>query len=115
MAVAVSSYERKFRRAGVPLFIVDFSATRDVFTRFTPLFAFVFVGEMLLAAKADWPLIGNILAMLAGLAILVTAFGLVNRVRGRAFLALPDRFGWPELAVFVLVPAVMPLGSTESS
>lgn len=109
MAVELSSYERMFRRAGLPLFIVGFSATRDVFNRFTPLFATVFIAEVLLAAKADWSIGVNIAATLAGLVILVLASGLVNRIRGRAFLALPDRFGRPELAVFVLAPAILPL------
>lgn len=109
MTAEPAEYERMFRRAGVPLFIVDFSATRDVLNRFTPLFALVFIGEMLLAARADWPLAVNIAASIAGLAILVAAFGLVNRARERPFLAFPDRFGWPELAVFALAPAVLPL------
>jgi hypothetical protein len=66
----------------VPLFIVDFSATRDVLNRFAPLFALVFVGEMVLAAKADWSVAANIAASIAGLAILMVAFGLVNLARG---------------------------------
>jgi hypothetical protein len=109
MTAELADYERMFRRAGLPLFILDFSATRDVLNRFTPLFALVFVGEMVLAAKADWSVAANIAASIAGLAILVVAFGLVNLARGRPFLALPDRFGWPELAVFALAPAVLPL------
>jgi hypothetical protein len=109
MTAELADYERMFRRAGVPLFIVDFSATRDVLNRFTPLFALVFVGEMVLAAKADWSVAANIAASIAGLAILIVAFGLVNLARGRPFLAFPDRFGWPELAVFALAPAVLPL------
>jgi len=109
MTAELAEYERMFRRAGVPLFIVDFSATRDVLNRFTPLFALVFIAEMLLAAKADWPSAVNIAASIAGLAILMAAFGLANRARGRPFLAFPDRFGWPELGVFALAPAILPL------
>src|SRR5262245_5162126 len=49
MTAELADYERMFRRAGVPLFIVDFSATRDVLNRFTPLFALVS------SARWCWP------------------------------------------------------------
>ncbi len=42
-----AEYERRFRRAGLPLFIEDYSAGEDVFTRAAPLLALVFLGEML--------------------------------------------------------------------
>jgi hypothetical protein len=33
----VRAYERRFRRAGLPLFIEDFRASTDVFNRVAPL------------------------------------------------------------------------------
>lgn len=106
---ALVSYERQFRRSGLPLFIEDYSASEDVFTRAAPFLALVFVGEMLGAIELDWPLALNIVAALGGLTILLVAFGLVNRLQGRRFFSLPRRVGYVELAAFVLIPALLPL------
>ena len=103
------AYERRFRRAGLPLFIEDYSASGDVFTRAAPVLVFVFIGEMLGALNLDWSLWGNLAAVLGGLAILLAAFGLVNRLRGRAVTAVPDDVDWPELTAFVVLPALLPL------
>lgn len=105
----LAAYERQFRRSGLPLFIEDYSASEDVFTRAAPFLALVFVGEMLGAIELDWPLALNIVAAIGGLLILVCAFGVVNRLQGRRFLSLPSRIGLPELAAFVLLPALLPL------
>ena len=105
----VADYERQFRRAGLPLFIENYSATGDIFTRAVPVLAFVFIAEMLGAISLDWSPLANVAAALGGLAILVGSFGVVNRLRGRRFLALPDRVGKTELALFVLLPALLPL------
>jgi hypothetical protein len=104
-----SQYESRFRRAGLPLFIEDRSATRDIFNRAAPLLALVFIGEMLGAIDLDWPLLQNVGAALGGLAILVGAFAVVNRFRRRPLLAVPENVGVPELLAFVLVPAVLPV------
>jgi hypothetical protein len=105
----LAGYERRFRRAGLPLFIEDYSATRDIFNRSVPLLGLVFVGEMTLAVDKKWSTLANVGATLAGLAILLTTIGLVNLLRGRRFRARPERVGRTELAVFVLVPALLPL------
>lgn len=104
-----AEYERRFRRAGLPLFIEDRSATRDVFTRAVPFFALVFVGEMLTAIRFSWPWWQNVLATIGGLAVLIVAFGVTNLLRRRRFLSLPHRFGVPELCSFVLLPALLPV------
>lgn len=106
---ARAEYERRFRRAGLPLFIEDRSATHDVFTRAVPFFALVFVGEMLTAVRFTWPWWQNLLATAGGLAVLIIAFGAFNVVRRRPFAALPRRCGFPELFLFVLVPALLPV------
>jgi hypothetical protein len=105
----LADYERRFRRAGLPLFIEDYSAREDVWTRAAPLFALVFVGEMLGAIDLDWSFLANLAAAVGGLAILLGAFGLLNLLRGRAFWSLPQDVGPAELAAFVLVPAALPL------
>lgn len=105
----LARYERRFRRAGLPLFIEDFSPTHDIFNRAAPLLTLVFLAEMLGATQLEWKWYENILAGAAGLAILIGAFGVLNWLRGRPFWSLPTRFGLPELAVFVLLPALFPL------
>ena len=105
----LADYERRFRRSGLPLFIEDYSAREDVWTRAAPLFALVFIGEMLGAIDLDWPVLANVGAALGGLAILLGAFGLLNLLRGRPFWSLPEDVGPLELAAFVLVPAALPL------
>src|SRR5918998_1542106 len=113
-----AAYERRFRRAGLPLFIDDYRASHDVFTRAAPLFALVFLGEMLGAVDLDWSLLANAGALAGGLAILLAAFGVVNRMRGRPFRSLPETVGRAELAAFVLLPALLPLifgGQTTSA
>jgi hypothetical protein len=105
----LADYERRFRRAGLPLLIEDFSASTNVFNRVAPLLALVFLGEMLGAVKLDWSLAANIAAVLAGLAILLAAAAALNRLRGRSLLAVPEDVGRLELAAFVLLPALLPL------
>ncbi|HEX4733981.1 MAG TPA: hypothetical protein VH247_06170 [Thermoleophilaceae bacterium] len=105
----VADYERQFRRAGLPLFIEDYTASEDVFTRAVPVLAFVFIAEMLGAIQLDWSPVANVAAALGGLAILVGTFALLNGLRGRRRLALPERIGRTELVLFVLLPALLPL------
>src|SRR3954451_16584797 len=101
---SVSDYERQFRRAGLPAFIDDYSASRDVFTRAAPLLTLVFLGEMLGAIDLDWSWIANVGAGVAGLPLLIRAGGGATVLRGRAPYALPRDVGGVELALFVLVP-----------
>ena len=102
-------YEQRFRRAGLPLLIEDLSPTHDIFTRAAPLLVLVFLAEMIGATSLDWHWWQNLLAALGALIALVAGFGLLNGLRGRKFWSLPTRFGIPELAVFVLLPALLPL------
>ncbi|MDQ4040884.1 MAG: hypothetical protein M3141_03945 [Actinomycetota bacterium] len=105
----LAEYERGFRRAGLPLLIEDYSAREDVFTRAVPLLTLVFLAEGFGAIDLDWSLAANVAAVAGGLAIVLVALGLVNRARGRRFLSRPRDVGPPELAGFVIVPALLPL------
>src|SRR3954468_5095758 len=105
----LAAYERRFRSAGLPLFIEDYSAREDVFTRAAPFLALVFLGEMLGAVQLDWSLWANLAAALGGLVVLLVAFGLVNRLRRRPFWSFPERVDRLELSAFVLLPAMLPL------
>ncbi len=105
----LAAYERRLRRAGLPLLIEDYSAYEDVFTRAAPLLSLVVLGQLLGAVQLDWPLWANLAALAGGLAILLAGVALVNRRRGRPPLSVPDRVGPVELAAFVLGPALLPL------
>jgi hypothetical protein len=114
----LADYERRFRRAGLPLFIEGHSARTDVFNRAVPLLALVFLAEVLGAVDLEWSLLANAGALAGGLAIVLVALGLVNRARGRPFASVPRQVGRTELAVFVVVPALLPLvfgGQTTSA
>ncbi|MCW2957340.1 MAG: hypothetical protein JWP18_143 [Solirubrobacterales bacterium] len=115
---ARADHEAAFRRAGLPLFIDDYSATRDVWTRALPVLTLVCFAEVLGAVDLDWSLAQNVATIAAGLAILVGSFAVVNRLRGRPVLARPQDVQTPELAAFVLVPALLPAvlnGQTTSA
>jgi hypothetical protein len=104
-----ADYERRFRRAGLPMFVEDFSASTDVFNRAAPLLGLVFIGEMLGAGQLDWTWWQNLLAIAGGLAILLAGIAVMNVVQGRPMRAIPQRFGKTELAGFVILPALLPL------
>src|SRR3954452_422881 len=105
----VEDYERQFRRAGLPAFIDDYSATRDVYTRAAPVLTLVFLGEMLGAIDLQWSWIANVGAAVGGLGVLVLGLAAAHVMRGRPPYALPQDVGKVELALFVLVPALLPL------
>lgn len=104
----MAELERGFRRDGLPNLILDFSAAEDVFTRAIPFLTLVFVLEFVNATDLEAGS-ANLLLALGGAAILLGAFGLLNLVRGRAFFSVPRRVGKPELAAFVVLPALLPV------
>ena len=104
----LAAYERRFRRAGLPLLIEDYSASEDIFTRVAPLLAFIAFLEVFGAVDLSWPWWANVATVLGALAVLLGALALRNRARGRPALAIPERVGPVELAIFVLVPALLP-------
>jgi hypothetical protein len=114
----IAYYRERFHHAGLPLFDEDFKASTDVFNRAVPLLGLVFIGELLGAVQLEWSLLANLAALAGGLAILLTAMGIVNVVRERPFFSRPRTVGRAELAAFVLVPALLPLifgGQTTSA
>lgn len=102
-------YEQRFRRAGLPLFVEDWSARTDAFNRAFPLLALVFVAELLGALDFDWSVVANLVAIAGAVGIALVAVALSNRRRGRPALAIPEDLGPAELAGFVLVPALLPV------
>ncbi|HSG78298.1 MAG TPA: hypothetical protein VLD62_01865 [Acidimicrobiia bacterium] len=96
-------------RRGIPHFIDQYSASRDVLTRAIPFLVFVFLVEMVGAGKLGWPWWANRLAEVGALGVLVAIWAVANRARGRRPLARPERVGWVEVSVFVLGPAIVPI------
>ncbi len=89
-----------------------------MWTRALPVLTLVAVAELLGAVDLQLTWWQNLATVAAGVAILVGSFVLVNRLRGRPPLARPDDIGTPELAAFVVVPALLPAllnGQTTSA
>jgi hypothetical protein len=100
--------ERGFRRAGLPTFIRGYSA-RQAFGKALPLLTLVFVLETLNALNLKFEPWVNVGFLVGGIALSLVAVGLLNIGRGQPFLSLPRRIGIPEMLVFLLVPAILPL------
>jgi hypothetical protein len=106
---AILDTERWFLKRGLPHFIADYSPTEDVLTRAVPLLTLIFLFEVANAPSREFPLWLSVVAVVAGFVILLGAWMLANRMRGRPLLARPERIGAFEVAVFVLVPPALPL------
>lgn len=106
---AILDTERWFLKRGLPHFIADYSPTEDVLTRAVPLLTLIFLFEVANAPSRDYPLWLSVVAVVAGFAILLGAWMLANRIRGRPLLARPDSIGAFEVAVFVLAPPALPI------
>jgi hypothetical protein len=74
-----------------------------------PLFTLIFLFEVANAPKRDFPIWLDVVAVAVGFAILLGAWTLANRLRGRPLLARPVSVGVFEVAVFVLAPPAIPL------
>jgi hypothetical protein len=105
----LQAIERWFMARGTPHLIEDYSATTDVFTRMLPVLTGLALLEVLGALDTDVPWWQNVLAGLGGLALLVGLWAGVNGLRGRPALARPARVGAPEIATFVIAPALITL------
>jgi uncharacterized membrane protein len=66
-------YERRFRRAGLPVFVAGRTAATDIWTRATPLLSLVFALELLGAIDLQWSPLANVGAVAGGLAVLAPA------------------------------------------
>jgi hypothetical protein len=104
-----SDYERRFRQAGLPLFIEGYSASTDVFNRAVPLLALIFLGELFGALNLNWSVAGNVAAIAGAVALVLLSIAVLNRSRGRRAGAIPEDIGRVELALFVLLPSLLPL------
>ncbi|MGN6695832.1 MAG: hypothetical protein ACTHN0_16770 [Aquihabitans sp.] len=108
-AELIAVTERWFLDRGIPHFIEHYRAREDVFTRALPVLTVVFLVELLGAANFAWVWWANLGALVAGIAVAIGLWAVVNTVRGRRWSQLPDTIGPVELAAFVLIPGVLPL------
>ncbi|MCB0858317.1 MAG: hypothetical protein KDB57_09420 [Solirubrobacterales bacterium] len=106
--VTEEEFKREFRRAGLPLLAEGYSASEDIFNRAAPLLGVVLVLEVLGPLNSKFSTLGNLAAVAAAVLLMVVALGVINRMRGRPFFSLPRKVGRPELAAFVIVPALLP-------
>ena len=104
-----AAIERWLVRRGAPHVIVDYSATRDVLNRAAPLLTLIFLAELTSGPSLRFSWWQNALAFLGAVAIALTGVAVVNRMRGRRSLQIPDRFGGLEIAAFLVVPPIIPL------
>jgi hypothetical protein len=115
--VDLDVYERRFRRAGLPMLVEDRTAREDVWTRASPVLGFVLIVEALLAVNVEWALWANALVVVGAVAVLGVAVAVVNALRRRPALALPEDVGAIELAAFVAIGGLLQLvgGQTTSA
>ena len=105
---SVAACEAEFRAAGLPLLIEGYSPAEDIFNRAVPLLGLVLCLEVLAPLNSSWSTLGNIGVVAAAMLILLAGLGCVNLMRKRSFFSLPRRISTPELAAFVIVPALLP-------
>lgn len=98
--------ERWFVRQGLPHLIDEYSVREDVLTRMFPFLGLVVFLELFLVFGDRWSGIGQALAFLAGVALMLGAFVVVNRLRGRPAWMMPDTVGVPELLLFFVLTAI---------
>jgi hypothetical protein len=102
--------ERWFLRRGIPHFIEGYAAGTDILTRAAPVLTLVFVVEIILFTFGDhYDDLVQAFAVVGALALTVGVGAFVNRVRGLRTFQLPHDVGPVELALFVLIPAIVAL------
>ena len=90
---AVRTTERWFIRQGLPLFVEEYSAGRDVWTRAVPVLSFLFVLNIVASITVARSVLGGVLLALVVVAALA-AYGLLNVRAGRPWYALPQQLGF---------------------
>lgn len=98
--------ERWFVRQGLPYLIDHYSVREDVLTRMFPFLGLVVFLELFLVFGDRWTGISQAFAFLAGVALMLGAFALVNRLRGRPAWMMPDTVGAPEVILFFVLTAI---------
>lgn len=103
------STERWLRRRGLPHLIPNYSSAEDALTRAVPLLALIFLAEVFSVMREDRRGVAEAVVVAGAAVLMVVAVAVINLVQHRPPLSLPTRVGAPELSLFVVVPAVLPL------
>ena len=103
----LAATEKWFRRRGIPHFIEDYSARRDVLTKALPFLILTAVFEVTLVFNPAWAWWINVLLVAGACAALAATWAGINLLRGRPLRALPEQVGAVELAVFLLAPSLV--------
>jgi hypothetical protein len=98
--------ERWFVRQGLPHLIDHYSVREDVLTRMFPFLGLIVFLELFLVFGDRWQGASQAVALLGGMVLMLCAFVLVNRLRGRPLWMLPDRVGWPEMLLYIVLPCI---------
>jgi hypothetical protein len=99
--------EQWFIRRGVPHFIDDYAATTDIWTRSLPILLLAYVARGFNALDLfGWTWQRNLVAALAVIAALLAGWAVTDMARHRPVFRPPDVLGTPELAAFIVGPAV---------
>ncbi|MCB0994726.1 MAG: hypothetical protein KDB21_06530 [Acidimicrobiales bacterium] len=109
MQESLDATERWFIRRGLPFAIDAYSVTDDILTRTVPFLSLVFLAEVALAFGDRFTGWGQAAVVVGGWGLLLGAAAVVNRLRGRRALALPDDVGLLEILLFLLAPALLPV------
>ncbi len=99
--------EQWFIRRGLPHFIEPYGTDPDVWSRAAPVLLIAYVAGGLHALDlANWSVTRNIGAGAVIIALLFATWMLTNRLRHRPALSRPRELGIPELAAFLIGPAL---------
>ena len=99
--------EQWFIRRGLPHFIEPYGTGPDVWSRAAPVLLIAYVAGGLHALDlANWSLARNLGAGAVVIALLFATWMLTNRLRNRPALSRPRELGIPELAAFLIGPAL---------
>ncbi len=102
--------ERWFLKRGTPHFIEGYAAGTHILTRLAPVLMLVFLVEVVSVSFGDrFNDEGQALAALGALGLTLALVGVINRARGRRALSRPVRVGRVEMALFLIVPALIAL------
>ena len=107
----LAACERTFRRHGLSLLVHGHSSRCDVFGRAAPFLLVVLLLEVIGAIKLDWSVWVNVAVLVGAMVALSAGYVGLNVARRRSWSILPQDIGRPELAFFVLAPAILPVRS----
>jgi hypothetical protein len=103
------STERWLRRRGLPHLIPNYSSAEDSLSRAVPLLSLIFLAEVFAVMREDRRGVAEAVVVAGAAVLMVVAVAVVNLAQHRPPLSLPTRVGVPELSLFVVVPAALPL------